>query len=629
MMIVLCLAAAACHRPIETTTTNGSDGVPVSAVGAPEVERPTSSIKLASVPQPGVVMLGPAPTAEQPAPPTTTVPSTTTTVAPAVPSGATDAAWAATSAGARTTTVDASGIHVGPGQAYPSIASAASAAPAGSTIVIHDNGDAYRESFTSDGWLGKQLHFVAAPGERPVVSGADVVTAWTTDGHGRWFHAYVGDVYEFDLPVENASIIPQQIMVSDPNAGLLEQVFVDGQSLVQQASLADLVPGSFYVDRDADRVYLADDPSGHTVEVTSRKRAVLFASGAAGSSIEGLTITAFSPTHTDGRGMVVVDRADDIVLRDVVLSYSSATALLAVRGDRLTLDRVSAISNGARGMSGDRLDELTISRSRFEHNNRERFDYQVCGSGTYCVLAGVKLTRSTNVDVTFSDFSDNQSTGFWCDLSCSDLVFVGNHAANNARHGAYFEVSERATIEANLFVANGDAGVKTSGSRDVRIAHNTFMANSTHINIGADYRPGTIAHHTSQDTHMRNIDVVDNVFAEDAARLSVIDPVNHDWAPNPWSRLGDVENNVYLLTDSATGSSWRFRLANGHFELSPAVAADPAGVYSGDPLGYFVDPAGDFRLVGSPAALVASGLSVAAASYFPALGDLPPGAPLG
>ena len=611
-----------------STSTVAASASPDTGVGTAAATPITSTAPVTPEPTPVPTSEAPAASPTMPEPPAPTTTTSSPPAGPSLPPGAWDAAVAGTSAGARASQASASGIHVGPGQTHATISDAVAASSAGSTIIIHDNGDAYREAFSrDDGWVGKQLRFVAASGERPIVSGADLVGEWTADG-GRWFHGYTDDRFEFPLPTEG-NIIPHQISGSSPNAGLLEQVVLDGQPLRQVASLTDLAAGSFFVDRAADRVYIADDPAGRTVEITSRHRALMFAAGASGSTVEGITITGFSPRHLDGTAMVVLDGATDVMLRDVVLSRSSATGLVAVDADRLVLDQVSMIQNGARGMSGDRLDDLVIRRSRFEANNAERFDAGGCGGGTFCVLAGAKLTRSTGIAVSFSDFSDNRATGFWCDLECRDLVFVANHAADNARHGVYFEVSEGAVIEANIVARNGESGVKTSGSRMVRIAHNTFVANGAHVNVGADYRPSSIGFHTSPETHMGAIDLVDNAFAETTARLAVVDPVNHDAAPGPWSRLGVVANNLYLLTDADAGSDWRFRAADGRFELDPSAVVSPAAVEIGDPMAWFSGGFGDLRLVGAPAALETAPMSSAAAAFFPALGALPPGAPLG
>ena len=155
------------------------------------------------------------------------------------------------------------------------------------------------------------------------------------------------------------------------------------------------------------------------------------------------------------------------------------------------------------------------------------------------------------------------------------------------------------------------------------IAHNTFVANGAQLNIGADYRPGTIDFHTASNTHMRNIDVVDNVFAETISRIVVIDPVNHDTAPAPWDRLGSVAGNLYLLIDGDDGSGWRFHMPDGRFELNPSIAADPTAVALGNPLAHFDDGLSDLRLVGSVAALTSGPLSTGCSRILPDVGGTP------
>ena len=106
----------------------------------------------------------------------------------------------------------------------------------------------------------------------------------------------------------------------------------------------------------------------------------------------------------------------------------------------------------------------------------------------------------------------------------------------------------RELIEANILASNGEAVVKTSGPHEVRLGPNTFVGNGAHLNIGADDRPSSTGFHTSPETHTHNIDVLDNVFAETTTRIPAIDPVN-DAVPAPWSRLGTVAGNLYLLVD--------------------------------------------------------------------------------
>ncbi len=45
-------------------------------------------------------------------------------------------------------------------------------------------------------------------------------------------------------------------------AGLPDQVFIDGQPLIQVTSRADVRPGRFFHDLAGDRLWIGDDPVG-------------------------------------------------------------------------------------------------------------------------------------------------------------------------------------------------------------------------------------------------------------------------------------------------------------------------------------------------------------------------------
>lgn len=53
-----------------------------------------------------------------------------------------------------------------------------------------------------------------------------------------------------------------------------ESIFIDDQAMWQVMSLAELSSGEFYFDYANDKVYLADDPTGHKVEASIAEAAV-------------------------------------------------------------------------------------------------------------------------------------------------------------------------------------------------------------------------------------------------------------------------------------------------------------------------------------------------------------------
>ena len=57
-----------------------------------------------------------------------------------------------------------------------------------------------------------------------------------------------------------------------PRCGLPENLFIDGVPLRHVDSLGAVIPGTFFFDYAADRIYFADDPTHRTVEAASPPR---------------------------------------------------------------------------------------------------------------------------------------------------------------------------------------------------------------------------------------------------------------------------------------------------------------------------------------------------------------------
>ena len=53
-----------------------------------------------------------------------------------------------------------------------------------------------------------------------------------------------------------------------------DDVYFDNRPLRRVMSLADLGPGEFYFDYPNDTVFIADNPSGHTVEAAITRKAL-------------------------------------------------------------------------------------------------------------------------------------------------------------------------------------------------------------------------------------------------------------------------------------------------------------------------------------------------------------------
>lgn len=503
-------------------------------------------------------------------------------------------------------------LEVGPGRPFSTISAALAAAPVGATVVVYAKagGVPYRERLDPAGdgsaVLTRRVELRAAPGERPVISGAeDISNGWLEVQPGVWRRSW-NSVLAAPGSAGYVTLPDQIDPTANPAAGHLEQVFVDGAPLWQllsppPAELASFLrqrvadQDSFLYDAATDSLYVGRSPVGHRLEASVRSRALLIAGSAAGSRLVGLRFEGFAPMHRDADAAVVVD-ADAVVLDDVEIVHSSATGLFVGARD-VRLHNVRAVANGARGGAAHEAHGLVVEDSLFEQNNRERFDHRNCNGGTNCVLAGLKITDSRGVQVQRSAFRHNIAHGLWCDLGCAEVTVAGNTVRGNDGVGVFYEVSTSGTITDNVIVeqeGEGGIGLMLSGVQDSDVARNTFAYNRTQLVVADDVRqrPGTLR-------------IGGNLFAERADRVDDVAvriiSIGSSQPARSWFERFDGDG--FVLTGGADGEQPRARFVwPGAVFSNPAGFAAATGLQSAaltvvsDGTGTFVGP-DDFRLV--------------------------------
>ena len=77
-----------------------------------------------------------------------------------------------------------------------------------------------------------------------------------------------------------------------------ETVFLDNTPLKPVDALSKVVPGTFYFDYAADKIYIADNPTGHTVE--AGKLTDAFHGSATNVTVQNLVIEKYDPQIQDG-----------------------------------------------------------------------------------------------------------------------------------------------------------------------------------------------------------------------------------------------------------------------------------------------------------------------------------------
>ena len=160
--------------------------------------------------------------------------------------------------------------------------------------ILFESTCTWREQLTvpSSGSAASPITFGAyGTGAQPIISGADLLTSWVSE-----------------TPLYYASALVQ------PN-----QVFRDGQRLTLAASKAALATGQWWWDSTNSRVYVYDNPSGHTIEAGQHGNIVML------NGMSYVTINGIQADKSDGWNgdFFISNGSSHITLNGIVASDSS------------------------------------------------------------------------------------------------------------------------------------------------------------------------------------------------------------------------------------------------------------------------------------------------------------------
>ncbi len=348
---------------------------------------------------------------------------------------------------------------------WRTVAKAVAAATTGSTIVLR--GGTYHESVTVP--ATKVLTIQAAAGEAVWFDGSKVVSAWTADA-GDW--RLDGWTANFDSsPTYTQGAVGSTepgwsfVNANWPMAAHPDQVFVDGAPQQQVQTRDAVVPGAFFVDTTADRIYLGTDPTGREVRSSALQTALTINS--AGSVLRGVGVRRYATSLPLMGTVRALGKGN--VLENVEVT-DNATQGVFVRGAGSVVRSVTSSRNGLMGLLANNADGLVADGVRADRNNTEHFNGAPAAGG-------FKLTRLRGVTVKDSEFLDNEGSGLWFDESVYDATVTGNDSLGNTRNGISFEISSKALFADNLIARNGTTGLKINNAQHVSIWNNTIAGN--------------------------------------------------------------------------------------------------------------------------------------------------------
>lgn len=359
------------------------------------------------------------------------------------------------------------------------ISAAVRKAPAGGTVLVQ--GGSYHETVTVP--AGHPVSIEAAPGAEVWLDGSRPVRGWERTAQG-----YVHRDWQVSLDSsptytfgESDHTEPGWSFVNDehPMAAHPDQVFIDGRAQREVAGLAELAPGTFYVDDGNDQLHLGSDPTGREVRASILPRALQLR--AEGTTIDGIGVRRYAPS-VPHMGAVTVE-APDVKLTGMTIRENATTGV-HVGAAGAVVRRVRLVANGMIGMSATYADGIQIINVVSRRNNVERFN-------TSPVAGGIKVDRTRGVRVVGARITGNAGTGLWFDESARQIRVFHSTVRDNLGHGMSIEISHDARVADTLVAGNAGHGIKVNDTSEVAIWNNTVVGNGRAINIVQDDRRGS------------------------------------------------------------------------------------------------------------------------------------------
>ncbi len=215
-------------------------------------------------------------------------------------------------------------------------------------IVEVPGGCIYRETLT----INKPLTLKGAPGAE--IRGSDV---WPSSEF-----TLTGGLYKSTTTVPTLDADTSALCEgSSDRCHQPEQVYLDGVALKQVANTATPVSGEFKIDSNRN-VYLADDPSGKKVEVTTRN---MWINGTG----NGVTIDDIVFKHAAADG--IKPRGENWTVEDCDLSYAHQANLRMSQGAGYVSQRNKLHHGGQMGMGGNNSSVQVLSNEIYANNIEE------------------------------------------------------------------------------------------------------------------------------------------------------------------------------------------------------------------------------------------------------------------
>jgi len=340
-------------------------------------------------------------------------------------------------------------------------------------------------------------------GGRPgaVLSGARPLAGWRRDPSGRWFHT-------------GGTADPGRLGGECAGGGTAclypDDVWRGRTRLTRVLSLGELRPGNVYIDYAADRIWVADDPTGAAMELSVTPHAITSNSNERGTArvrLTGLVVERFA---NPAESAAAVEMGPGWVVDGLEVRDNHGTGVES--GSHSILRNSHIHHQGHLGLAGSGTTGALVQGNEVDHNNTAGYDWNWEAGGAKWAAGTDRLTVRGNY------VHDNQGPGLWTDGDNIHTLYERNLVENNLGPGIIHEISYDAVIRYNTVRNNATAAagrsiwwgadIHLNGSQRVQIYGNTVVSRVNAIGL-VDTDRGAGRYGPYQ---LAQVDVHDNVI---------------------------------------------------------------------------------------------------------------------
>ena len=281
-----------------------------------------------------------------------------------------------------------------------------------------------------------------------VIKGSQIVEGWLQEsGTGLWYKNIELTDYSNSSVQSNCTGYAHFILGEVDQAEKLQDTYLDGSQLKRYMVKSNLVSGGFYYDFSASRLFLFDEPNGHTVEVATTLEAVHAYNTISGCTIDGLSFQHFA-SHPQMSAVYI--EANNWEVKNCEFSYNHSIGLKFAFVTSGYAHHNTVHHNGQLGIS-----LYLTSGTLIEHNEISYQNYM----GDFYALdwesGGIKYVMCDNSIFRQNNCHHNNGIGIWADTDNIALTFDANIVEDNESCGIRHETSFGAIISNNIVRRNG------------------------------------------------------------------------------------------------------------------------------------------------------------------------------